>query len=487
MEAFLSEGALCPDRGHGQNVCSLSGGSLIEQAFDCQPSNAMMETGRASSADTRGTHRPPYSALVRTPPMAAIRRLAIARFISVVGSLAAYTALIDLVYRRTNGSPVALSITILLTIGATGFFGPFGGLLADRWDRKLAMIASDLAGAALFAVMAFIGPIEAIVAVALLTAIASTPFRSGSTAAIPNLVEDEALVAKANSWQGIGTNLGIVFGPAIGGVLTASLGAGPVFLLNAASFVVSAALVWSIRAPFSGVAEKVRERGVGALLAGFRFIRAERVLLLAVLAWMVLHLGGGMDLVADRPIAEVFGTGSVGYGAILGLYGVGAVAGALLASRLTAASELPAVVVGFVVAGVLGIGIALAPVFAIVLGCNLLWGVADGVTTTARQGIIQRRTPDALRGRVAAANDTILQGSLVIPFLAAGPVIGTIGAQATYGIGAIAFFAAAILAAMAASVARRTARPAAGAAAAAAATEREEPALAPLDAMPKVE
>jgi predicted MFS family arabinose efflux permease len=391
--------------------------------------------------------------------MDAIRRLAIGRFISVAGSLAAYTALIDLVFRRTNGSPVALSITILLTIGATGIFGPFGGLLADRWDRKLAMVASDLAGAVLFAVMALIGPTEVIVGVALLTAIASTPFRAGSTAAIPSLVDDDALVAKANSWLGVGANLGIVFGPAIGGVLTASLGAAPVFLLNAASFVVSGALVWSIRAPFSSVTEKAVERGRDALLAGFRYIRREPVLLLAIAAWMALHLGGGMDLVADRPIAEVFHAGSIGYGAILGLYGVGAVAGAWLASRLTATSELPAVVVGFVVAGVLGIGIAVAPVFAVVLGCNLVWGVADGVTTVARQGILQRRSPDALRSRVAAAADTVLQGSLVVPFLAAGPVIATVGAQATYAIGAVAFFAAALLAGIATSAARRAPAP----------------------------
>lgn len=418
--------------------------------------------------------------------MSAIRRLAIGRFISVAGSLAAYTALIDLVFRRTNGDPVALSVTILLTIGATGIFGPFGGLLADRWDRKRALIASDLAGAALFAVMAFIGPIELIVAVALLTAIASTPFRAGSTAAIPNLVDDDALVAKANSWLGIGANLGIVFGPAIGGVLTAWLGAGPVFLVNAVSFVISAALVWSIRAPFSGGPVDASERARSAMLAGFRFIRADHVLLLAVLAWMTLHLGGGMDLVADRPIAEVFRTGSVGYGAILGLYGLGAVAGAWLASRLTAASELPIVAVGFIVAGFMGLGIWLAPVFAIVLACNVVWGVADGITVVARQGIVQRRTPDALRSRVAGATDTGLQAALIVPFLAAGPVIATIGAQPTYAIGAVAFFAAAGLAAVAASIARRM--PALAAPSEAGTSDESPETVVPaLEPMPRVE
>jgi hypothetical protein len=124
-------------------------------------------------------------------------------------------------------------------------------------------------------------------------------------------------------------------------------------------------------------------------------------------------------------------------------------------------------------------------VFAIVLGCNLVWGVADGVTTVARQGILQRRSPDALRSRVAAAADTVLQGSLVVPFLAAGPVIATVGAQATYAIGAVAFFAAALLAGIATSAARRT--PAPVMVVTPADQEPETVAVPALEPMPRVE
>jgi predicted MFS family arabinose efflux permease len=135
---------------------------------------------------------------MHTTPNVAIRRLAIARFISVGGSFAAYTALIDLVFRRTHGSAVALSLTILLTMGPSGFFSPIGGVVADRWDRKRAMIASDLVSGALFVVLAFVGPMWLILSVAFLTAAAATPFRAGSMAAIPNIVQDEALIARAN-------------------------------------------------------------------------------------------------------------------------------------------------------------------------------------------------------------------------------------------------------------------------------------------------
>lgn len=380
-----------------------------------------------------------------TPPLTAIRRLALARFISVVGSMAAYTALVDLVYGKTGGSAGWLAATLLLTIGAVGLFEPVGGLVADRVDRKAALIWSDLIGAALFVVLALVGAPWPLLTVALLTAIAETPFRAGSVAAIPNLVQDEALIAKANGWVGVGANLGITVGPALGGLLASHLGAGPVFVLNGASFVVSALLVWSIRAPFHGVAKDhaIVHEGFGA---GFRFLRRDRVLLVITAAWMVLVLGMGLGLVADRPVAERFDAGALGFGAILGIWGLGSVVGSWIASKMTSDVEPGALVTGFFLAGVGGLGIWLAPAFWMVLACNLLWGAGDALTVVAEQGIIQRRTPDAIRSRVVAANESMVHAALMVGFLLAGPVLASLGPQGTYAVGGIAALGAGVLA-----------------------------------------
>jgi MFS family permease len=395
---------------------------------------------------------------MRTPPDVAIRRLAASRFISVTGSMAAYTALIDLVYVETDGSTLFLSLTILLTIGAVGLFEPLGAFVADRWDRKRALIWSDLIGTSLFALLALTREPVVLLGVALLTAIAETPFRAGSVAAIPNMVEDERLIAKANGWVGVGSNLGITIGPALGGLLVAWLGASWVFLLNAGSFVVSAGLVWSIRAPFSGAVEASDDADDGGFTAGFRFLRGDRVLLVVTLSWMVLLLGMGLGIVSDRPVADAFGAGSIGFGAMLGLWGLGSVVGSGVASRMTAATEPSALVAGFVLAGAAGIGIGLAPVFWLVLVCNVVWGIGDALTVVAEQGIIQRRTPDAIRSRVVAANEALVHLSLMVGFLAAGPVLAAFGGQATYAIGGVAALAAGVLA----NTVRRRAMPAPG-------------------------
>jgi predicted MFS family arabinose efflux permease len=375
--------------------------------------------------------------------------------------MAAYTALIDLVFRLTEGSTVAVSLTVLVSIGAVGLTSPLGGFVVDRWDRQRAMVASDLLSAVLFLALAAVEPLWLILTVAFLTAVASTPFRAGLTAAVPSLAGDEGSIARANGRLSIGSTLGITLGPAIGGVLVGTIGAGPVFVLNAASFVGSAWLVWSIRAPFADPVpadpEAVPEGRLSGLSAGFRYLARDRVLLVTTLAWMALHVGAGLAIVADRPLADVFGVGSAGFGLLIGIYGLGAVVGAWLGGRLSGATEPTALVAGLAVAGLAGIGVGLAPLFSVVLAFSVVWGVGDSLTTVARSGILQRRTPDAVRGRAAAASESALNLTLMVGFLLAGPVLAAIGPQATYAITGVVGLAAAGLCSTVVATARREA------------------------------
>ena len=89
------------------------------------------------------------STLSRSP----VRRLAVARLISLTGSAAAYLALNYAIYQRTH-SAVWVAAALLLTFGTLGAAGPFAGALGDRFDRRKVMIVSDLTGAVCFGAMA---------------------------------------------------------------------------------------------------------------------------------------------------------------------------------------------------------------------------------------------------------------------------------------------------------------------------------------------
>ena len=124
---------------------------------------------------------------------ATIRRLALARAISGSGTTAAYVALSYVVYRDTH-SAAWVSVAIMATFGVAGLTAPVSGWIGDRYDRRRVMIVSDLCAAALsVGVAAASGTTWLMVALTLAVSLAEAPFFPASSAAVPNLVDDEDL------------------------------------------------------------------------------------------------------------------------------------------------------------------------------------------------------------------------------------------------------------------------------------------------------
>ena len=116
---------------------------------------------------------------------------------------------------------------------------------------------------------------------------------------------------------------------------------------------------------------------------------------------------------------------------------------------------MPAIEAGFIIAGVAGIAVWLAPFFAIVVVANLVWGVGDAASVVGRSGLFQRRSPDAIRGRVAAANESVMNVTLMAGMIVGGPLIAGIGPQAVYGLAGVLSLGAALLGASVIGEARR--------------------------------
>jgi MFS family permease len=368
-----------------------------------------------------------------TDPRTAVRRLAAARLISITGGGAAYAALNFTVYERT-GSAAWVAAALLVTFGVLGFIGPVAGVLGDRYDRRSVMIWSDLAGALCFAMMALGQDPAWLLSWAFLSSVAEAPFWSASEAAIPNVAGLERL-SWANSLLGMSRSAGITLGPALGGALLAALGPSWVFAMNAASFVVSALIIATVRADFSGERDQGEEfRGIRA---GFAFLARDRVLRTLILAWIVFISGMGMSMVADAPLADAFDAGSLGYGMLITAWGGGATLGSLYAKRMRIGAEGTWLVVAGIVIAACGIAIGLTPAFVPIVVLLFVFGVADGTTFVAEQNLRQRRAPDAVRSRVAAAFTGILHVMLALSYVAAAFVVPWIGAQPTYAVGGV--------------------------------------------------
>lgn len=396
----------------------------------------------------------------------AIGRLALARALSVTGSNAAAIALSYEVYQQTD-SPVWLSASLFFTLGVTGLLAPFAGVLVDRADRKRVLIASDAAGALCWLALAFVDQPVHLIGLGFLASVAELPFVPASGAAVPNLVEGEQALARANSRLAAANHVGHLLGPSLGGLLVTGSSAGTVFVLNALSFVVSAGLIAGVKGSFAAQRDATPVDAGGA--EGFRQLVRNSIVLRIAVASTILYLAIDMTLVADVPLAERFGLGAFGYGLMDAFWGGGALLGALLASRIVTRAESLALVAGTAAVAV-GFGlVSVAPWFVLVLAGTLLASTSDAIGDVAAQGIIQRHTPDAVRGRVLAAVSGAGLLANAVGFVFAGFAVRALGPRGIYGVaGAAALVAALVLGSVAArlaapwaapSRASRTARP----------------------------
>jgi MFS family permease len=381
-----------------------------------------------------------------TSPRTAVRRLALGRLISVTGGAAAYTALNFTIWDRTH-SPGMQALSLLLTFGVAGILGPFAGALGDRFDRRRVMIASEAFASAFFIAMVFVDEPLLLIVLAFGSAISELPFFSASRAAIPNLVEREEDIAWANSLITVGVHAGIAVGPLIGGLIVASAGPTWVFAVNAVSFVISLVLTIATHGRFADPEREASEAEGEheGITAGIRFLFGEPVLRRMSLAWLVFVLGMGMGMVADAPIAESFGTGATGFGLLIAAWGSGSVLGSAAGRWMTVRTEPLWVVVGAAAIAVTAIGVGVAPWFWMVLVSLLVMGTADGLTIVGENGIMQRRTPDAVRSRTMAAFEAMLSLGLFVAYLLAIPLLRTVEPQRIYLIGGVAAAAAAIV------------------------------------------
>ena len=179
------------------------------------------------------------------------RALFFASVISLGGDWFLWVAINGLIFEATNQ---ALYVGLAILAQESAFFlaSPIGGHLADRLDRRKLMIVCDVVRAVVCVAFLLVGPETIWLAYVLLPVLATfaAPFDPASTAATPNLVDPEDLPA-ANALNGSLWGTMLAVGAGLGGVIGAAFGADTAFLVDAGSFVVSAALLATIRRSLS--------------------------------------------------------------------------------------------------------------------------------------------------------------------------------------------------------------------------------------------
>jgi DHA3 family macrolide efflux protein-like MFS transporter len=327
---------------------------------------------------------------------------------------------------------------MLCGFGLNGVFAPVAGMIADRWDRRLVMISSDLAGAAVWAALAFTDRPALLVAGTFAASMVAMPFGNASGAAVPNIVEERGL-SWANGLISAAESTARLAGPVIGGLVYVAGGTRLAFGLNTVSFLVSAALTVTVHARFNAPADPDGDAADdrGGWLAGFRVVFHDRAMTTLTVWWGLAYLALNTACVADLPLTEHFGVGSVGYSLIDTAFGGGLLLDALCTRFIRPDHEwfwVRWTVLGLVAGWAT---VAARPWFALVLVGQFVAAFIDSFGAAAGMTVYQRRAPDAVRGRALAAIDAVGMGANVVGFALAGPLVKWAGPQGFYALGAI--------------------------------------------------
>jgi MFS family permease len=347
---------------------------------------------------------------------------------------------------QISNSPYALAVTGVAWTLPTVLVLPVSGALSDRVGRRPLMIVADLLRAAAvggLAVLAVLGTIEVwhLIVLSVVFGTGEALFNPSFVALVPEIVP-EPLLVKANSLDQAMRPLAMQFlGPALGGVLVASVGTGTAFALDAASYLFSAVMILLIRAR-PAVRHEPRESLLAEMGEGVAYVRQHVWLWGTLLAFSitVLVFWGPIEVLVPFVIKNDLHGGAGGFGLVLAAGGAGAVVAAVATSIAGLPRQrLALCFASFIIAGFgtafYGVATALwqmAVIAAVAGACFAVGLVAWGT-------IMQTQVPTELLGRVSSLDWMVSISLLPVSFALVGPVSGLLGARATLvaaGVGA---------------------------------------------------
>ena len=370
------------------------------------------------SPDARSTFR---SLRVRN-----YRLFAGGQVISLSGTWGQRVAQDWLVLELSNDSGVALGITTALQFLPVLLFGMYGGVLADRYDKRRLLIGAQICMAVLALVLAALDLTGSVAlwhvfALAFALGIASaidTPVRQ---AFVSEMVGPDDL-PNAVSLNSATFNAARIVGPALAGVAIAAAGTGWVFLANGLSYVAVLAGLRAMRgSELQPSAPVVRAKG--QLREGIAYVRSRPDLLVPlVLVFMVGTFGLNFQITLALVVKEVFGRGAGAYGLLTSMLALGSLLGALVSARRRGPPRQQTLFAAVLAFGLLEVLVGVSPSYEVMALLLVPTGVAVLTFTTTANSMMQLGSDPQVRGRVMSLYILVFLGGTPV----GAPLIGAL-------------------------------------------------------------
>ena len=373
------------------------------------------------------------------------RRLWLAQAVSNQGDWV-YSAAVVASLARHGATAGTLAALVVMQAAPRALASTFGGPLVDRLSRRRLMVCADWVRAvAVLSLLVGHQSIAHLYAVAVVLGVFAALFQPSLQASIPNVVPESRLMA-ANALVSVTFQLAIMTGPVLGAILVARLGLAPAFLVDGASFIVSAVLVGTIRLP-STPRQGEELSPMRALAEGARYAAATPIIRgIFLVTGMVMFAAAIRGPLEPLFLVHVLHSPAAALGLPAAVWGLGMLLGssaAPAAARSWSSERLLTASVALV-----GIGVLAAAQSRGLSSLLFLWlaaGSGNAVGTIAYQTLLQQRTPDALRGRIIAASEAVLDIAYLAGVTLAGWLGGHVSLRAAMTVAGAVFLAAAAI------------------------------------------
>ena len=355
-----------------------------------------------------------------------------------------------LVLNLSHNSGTAIGVTTGLQFAPVLFFGLYGGVIADRFPKRRILLTTQVVMGLLaltLGVLDITGAVELwqVYALAAGLGVASAFDMPARQAFVTELV-GPSLLPNAVGLNSSAFNVARVLGPAVAGLMIASVGTSWVFLINAASFVAVIAGLLMIRDSELYVGKPVA-RKKGAVREGLRYVRSRPDLIaITSLVGVVGMLGFNFQITSALMVKGIFHRGAESYGLISATYAFGSLLGALASARRGRPGRR-LVFIAAATYGLLEIVAALMPSYWTFFAVLVPFGFFTLTLSTSANTNIQLSVSPVMRGRVMALYLMVFMGGTPIGAPLVGWIAQVAGPRWSLIVGGVASAAAAVVAA----------------------------------------
>ena len=375
------------------------------------------------------------------------------QMISFVGDYFYWLA-VPIMVERLTGSALMVGLSVITTALPMLLLGPVAGVFIDRWDRKRTMIAADVLRALLVLPCLLVRTPDQVwiyYVVGFLMSCVSRFFFPAQNAVLPLLVKGKSDLLAANGMMQMVQTVGLIAGPALAGFTIGLWGEQIAFIVDSASFLVSAAAIMTMTVPRTTQGKQVPGGQVAAVWAemreGVAYLFGNRTMVGILGCMAVVQLGlGAINVLWVPYLQRTFGVGATGLGIVDLAQGVGMVLSGLGLGLVAARMNRPAMAGWAIIAIGLFLGaMGLAPAFGWVIVLSFAVGLVLVPGQSALMTMMQLAVPDLKRGRVGSAMNALTMAAGLASMGIASVFSEAVGLRTVYAIAGLVTLSAGII------------------------------------------